>query len=402
MSVVSPRLNRVLVAAALGLIIAVCASLMTEENPSAAITRGDFPAFYTLAVLAHSAEGHRLYDLELQQQIQNTAWPTLSGTALPAAYPAFLAALLEPLAMLSPSTARMVWVCCMVVCAVLGVGILARSVPSLRGSWWQLVVGAFLFGPLFLGVLGGQVVGLSVLLYAALIALNVRVGRGKELLFGVVTGVWMFKPHYALAVVAMMVFQRRWIALGGWAFVSALYWILGAQLAGVHWVSDWLSFAQQFSQIDMVTNSYQMTGLVPALHSMLAVGGASSLISPHGFELLNVVCALLVPLALFVVVRRARGTGGEWMVPLLAVGPLLLLCAPAVNFYDLSLGLVSLLAIFHPRERKDMGLATSLLVASQFLVLCKGEGIPGGAFLFALVFVGIAGRVLSRRVSSAN
>jgi hypothetical protein len=288
----------------------------------------------------------------------------------------------------------------MVVCAVLGVGILARSIPSLRGLWWQLVVGSLLFGPLLLGVLGGQIVGLSVLLYAALIGLNVRVGRGKELLFGVVTGVWMFKPHYALAVVAMMVFQRRWTALGGWAFVSGLLWVLGAQLAGVHWVSDWLSFAQQFSQIDLVTNSYQMTGLVPALHSMLTAGGGPSLISPHGFELLNVVCALLVPLTLFVVVRRARGTAVERMVPLLAVGPLLLLCAPAVNFYDLSLGLVSLLAIFHPRERRELGLATSLLVASQFLVLCKGTS--GGAFLFALVLVGIAGRVLSRRVSSAN
>lgn len=399
MSAVSSRLNRILIAAGVGLIVAVCASLMIEEGPSAAISRGDFPAFYTLAVLAHSGEGHRLYDLELQRQIQNVAWPTLSGTMLPAAYPAFLAKILEPFAMLSPSVARIVWVCSMVVSTVVGVLLLARTVPALGQLSWQLVVGAFLFGPLFLGVLGGQIVGVSFLLYAALIALNRRGGGKCEILFGAITGMWMFKPHYALAVVAMMVFQRRWTACAAWLFVSALLWLVGVQVAGMQWFGDWLSFAQQFSQIDLATNSHQMTGIVPCLYSILVNGGWSRTVSAQGWESLVGISALLVPATLFVVVQRARGTHGERMKPLLMVGPLLLLFAPAVNFYDLSLGLVPLLVIFHPRERRDLVLAASLVVASQLFVLYKDLGFAGGAFFFTLVITGMVSQGLSRSQS---
>ena len=401
MSAASSRLNRILVAAGVGLIIAVCASLMTEASPSAAITRGDFPAFYTLAVLAHSGEGHRLYDLELQRQIQNAAWPTLAGTVLPAAYPAFLATLLEPLAIFAPSTARIAWVCCMVLSVIIGVGILARVVPSLSRRWWQLAVGAFLFGPLFLGVLGGQIVGVSFLIYAALIALTILPGKRNEILFGAVTGAWMYKPHYALAVVVMMVVQRRWTALGSWAFVSALLWILGAHVAGVGWVSDWLSFAQQFSQIDMATNSYQMTGVVPFLYSIVCDGDLGSPISPRGWESLVVTSALIVPVVLLIVVQRSCGGVGEHVKPLLAIGPLLLLFAPAVNFYDLSLGLVPLITLFRPHERRGLVIAASLLVMSQILVLCKDYGVPGGAFLVSLVIAGIVSRGLFRAESFA-
>lgn len=384
MSVVSPRTNRILIAAAIGLMIAVWVSCMTETNPSAAITRGDFPAFYTMAVIAHSGEGHRLYDLEFQREVQNAAWPSLGGTVLPAAYPAFLAFVLEQLATLAPSTARIVWISCMLVCVALGVRLLARAMPSLCGLWWQPFVGALLFSPLFLGIVGGQIVGLSVLLYAALIALHTREGSRNELVIGAVTGVWMVKPHYALAVVAMLVFQRRWIAVSGWLMVSALLWILGAQVAGMNWIRAWLAFVQQFSQIDLATNAYQMTGIVPALYSTLVVGGWDSASCLHVWESLVVMCSLLVPVTLLVLVRRSGVSAEGRMRCLLMIGPLLLCCAPAVNFYDLSLGLVPLIALFRPRERRDILLAALVLVTSQVYLLFKGEGTPGVAFLCAL------------------
>jgi hypothetical protein len=402
MSVVSPRTNRILIAAAIGLMIAVCASCITETNPSAAIARGDFPAFYTMAVIAHSGEGYRLYDLEFQRQVQNTAWPSLGGTVLPAAYPAFLAFVLEPLATLTPSTARIVWIGWMLVCVALGVLLLARAIPPLRGLWWQLFVGALLFGPLFLGIVGGQIVGLSVLLYAALIALHSRAGRKSELAVGAVTGAWMFKPHFALAVVAMLVFQRRWVAVSGWLFVSALLWLVGAQVAGVNWMSAWVSFAQQFSQIDLATNAYQMTGIVPALYSVFGVGGRDSLRCLQVWEWLIVMSALVVPIALLFLVRRAGGSVEGRMRPLLLVGPLLLMCAPAVNFYDLSLGLVPLLALFRPRERRDLTLAALALVTSQAYLLSKGEGIPGVAWVYTLAIAALVSRGLHRIASNAH
>ena len=396
MSFNSQRLNRILIAAGIGLIVAICASFMTEESPSAAIARGDFPAFYTLAALANSTEGHRLYDLDLQRAVQNAAWPTLDGTVLPAAYPAFLAYILKPLAILSPSTARIVWVCCMLVCTAFGARLLSFAAPSLRGFGWQLFVGVLLFAPLLLGVIGGQIVGLSFLLYAALVVLATRDDVRSDALFGAVAGLWMYKPHYALAIVALILFQQRWVALCSWGLVTAGLWFLGALVAGADWIAAWLSFVQQFSQIDMATNAYQMTGFVAAIYSLSHLFMGDDVFSPKAWEYLVMLSAMAVPLALFIAVRRARDGVEERIMPLLVVGPLLLLCAPAVNFYDLALGLVPLIALFRPQERRDLVCAGSILMASQVFVLCKGEGVPGVAFVLALVMVGLVLRGLLR------
>jgi len=91
MSPQSARLDRALIAASVGLVIALVVALFAEKSPSAAINRGDFPAFYTLARIASSSEPHRLYDLKLQTDVQNEVWPTFEGGVLPAAYPAYVA-----------------------------------------------------------------------------------------------------------------------------------------------------------------------------------------------------------------------------------------------------------------------------------------------------------------------
>lgn len=132
MNVLSARINRFLIAAALGLAIAIIGALSIEQAPSAAIVRGDFPAFYTMATLASRGEGARLYDLETQRQVQNEAWPSLDGSVLPVAYPAFLAFFIEPLAKLSPSNARLVWVVGMGICVVVAGALIARSSSFLR------------------------------------------------------------------------------------------------------------------------------------------------------------------------------------------------------------------------------------------------------------------------------
>lgn len=400
MSPCSQRLDRVLTAAALGLIIAIGISLATEQSSSAAINRGDFPAFYTLAYLVANGDGHRLYDLDLQQQVQNAVWPSLSGSVLPAAYPAYLGFLVQPLALLDVTTSRMVWVSFMIACVVVAAAVLARSVPTLTGMGWRLVISLFLFCPLFMGVIGGQVVGWSLLCYSLLFALNRRRSVGTEVLFGAVVGMWMVKPHYALAAVAMILFERRWVALGSWFGVSVILWSLGALVAGPDWVHEWVAFARHFAVIDLATNAYQMTGVIPVGYSLVRGVGFGSQLSPQVWDILSLLVAFVVPIGLAVGSRIERSyPARSGSVPLLALGPLLVLFAPAVNFYDLALALLPLVVLFRPTCRRDLVLAGCGLVASQFVGLGREWAVPGISFTLALGMILVWREAIARELS---
>lgn len=364
--------------------IALVVAILTEESPSAAVTRGDFPAFYTLAYLAEQGEGVRLYDLEAQRRFQNSVWPSLSGSVLPAAYPAYLAFFLQPLALLDATTARAVWALLMAACVVGAVMALARHVPTLKGLGWRLGVVGFLFGPLFVGVVGGQIVGLSLLCYALLLALSQRRDHRNEILAGIVAGVWMVKPHFGLGAAAIFLCERRWLALGVWCGVSLVLWVLGVSVVDVGWVGQWIHFARQFSEIDLATNAYQMTGVVGFLYSISRSCGVVPANPSTVWDTLSITAACFVPVCLFLSARCRRCREFSVSLPWLVLGPLLVLFAPVVNFYDLSLALVPLLVLFRSDERRDFVWAAGVLIASQIVVVAKESALPGVSFTLAL------------------
>ena len=384
MSALTPRQERILLAAGLALILAVVFSLVFERRSFAAINRGDFPAFYTLALLASEDNAYRFYDLERQREIQNSVWPSLSGTVLPAAYPAYLAFLIRPLALLDADTARVVWVGLMLGCVVAAARVLSRSVPSLRGLGWQIGIAIFLFWPLFVGVVGGQMVGLSFLCYAVLFALDKRRSRAAEMAAGVVAGIWMVKPHFGLGVAALFLVERRWVALSTWFVMSLLLWLLGAAVAGPDWVGAWVVFARHFSEIDLATNAYQMTGVIGALYSLVASLGLGGKVSAEQWDKFSLSLALLVPVGLLLASRASKRDSRFVNAPLLSLGPLLVLFAPVVNFYDLSIALVPLIVLMKPSVQRDVLIAASVLCASQLVGLGKSLSVPGLAFVVAL------------------
>jgi len=382
MNVLPARLHRFLIASAIGLVVAIIGALSTEQPPSAAIVRGDFPAFYTMATLAHQGEGAKLYDLETQREVQNAIWPSLQGSVLPIAYPAFLARWVEPLALLSATNARIVWTVVMFLCVVGACALVTRVSSGLRGLTWETIVIALLFAPLFLGVLGGQIVGLSVLLYSALLYLDRKRDRWSEVALGIVAGLWMYKPHFSCAVGAVLLLQRRWCAIGTWVGASSSLWALGASVAGTQWLSPWYSFVRTFAQIDLVTNAPQMTGVVPFLYVVWGWithgGGAQTGV----WEVAALLSLLMVPCILGILSRKGLSRSDAALVP--CVGPLLVLFAPAVNFYDLALGALPLLLSVHPNRRVDLILVGGVLVVSQIVIFLKDIGIAAVCFAFAV------------------
>jgi hypothetical protein len=394
MNVLPARVHRFLIASAIGLVVAIIGALSIEQPPSAAITRGDFPAFYTMATLAHRGEGAKLYDLETQREVQNAIWPSLHGAVLPVAYPAFLARWVEPLALLSATNARIVWTVAMLLCVVGACAFITRVSSSLRGLTWQTTVVALLFAPLFLGFLGGQIVGVSVLLYSALLYLDRTRGRSSEVALGIVAGLWMYKPHFSCAVVAVFLLQRRWRAIGAWFGTSAVLWALGASVAGTQWLSPWYSFARTFAQIDLATNAAQMTGIVPFLYVVWEWIAPGTGAQTGVWEVAALISLLMVPCTLAILSRKGGSKDGRDLLP--CVGPLLVLFAPAVNFYDLAIGALPLLLAIHPNRRADLLAVGGVLVLSQIVIFLKDIGIAAVCLAFAVLLTYLFMRARAR------
>ncbi|MEY4701874.1 MAG: hypothetical protein RL326_2061 [Pseudomonadota bacterium] len=384
MSTLSPRVNRFLVAIAISLLLATIVASVTETSPDSAILRGDFPAFYTMAVVAREGSGGRLYDLVFQQEIQARYWPSLSASVLPVAYPAFMAMPLLPLAYLSPHIARFSWIICTLLATLGAVQMMIKSFSNLRALRWQTTVVCLGFFPLFAGVIGGQAIGVSLLLLAAITSLSVSTSMANQLAVGLLTGLWMFKPHYALAVVWLLLLQRRGWALLSWALTSVALWLIGAHVSGIDWLGHWLAFAKQFSHIDLLTNSDQMTGVVPFLFSIVKRVSGSEYYSERVWASLSMLSSALAPLALFAIHKTlSKRSPSDPRALYLLIAPVLLLLAPAANFYDLALLLISLGATISPFRVRDVRILTAIIVLSALALLSRELGFFGGSFLLS-------------------
>ena len=384
MDVISARATRVLIAIATSLLLATIVAGLTETNPDSAILRGDFPAFYTMAVVAHEGAGERLYDLAFQREIQARYWPSLSQSVLPVAYPAFIAMPLLPLAYLSPHIARVSWIICMLVATLGAVWMMIKSFSNLRELRWQTAVVCFSFFPLFAGVIGGQAIGVSLLLLAAITRLSVSQSVTSQITVGLFTGLWMFKPHYALAVVWAFLLQRRGWALLSWALTSLALWLVGAHVSGIDWLGHWVTFAKQFSHIDLLTNSDQMTGVVPFLFSVTNRLAGTELFPERVWTSLSLFSSILVPLALLAIHQTvSKLPSSNPRALYLLIAPILLLFAPAANFYDLALLLVPLSAMISPFRVRDVRIMTTIITLSALVLLSRELSFFGGSFLLS-------------------
>lgn len=384
MTVISARVNRVLIAIAISLLLATVAASITETSPDSAILRGDFPAFYTMAVVAHEGSGERLYDLAFQQEIQARYWPSLSTSVLPIAYPAFMAIPLLPLAHLSPQMARISWIICMLIATLGAVWMMIKSFSNLLTFRWQTAVACLSFFPLFAGIIGGQAIGVSLLLLAAITRFSVKQSMAGQIVVGLLAGLWMFKPHYALAVVWALLLQRQGWALLSWAITGVALWLVGAHVGGIDWLGHWLAFAKQFSHIDLVTNSDQMTGVAPFLFSVVKRLAGTEYYSERVWASLSILFSVLVPLALFAIHKSvSERSPSDPQTLYLLIAPVLLLLAPAANFYDLALLLLPLGATISPYKVRDVRILTAIIALSALALLSRELSSFGGPFLLS-------------------
>lgn len=377
-----------------------------DSEETSAVRRGDFPAFWSIAVISSGAEPHRLYDLELQRQVQNDTWPSLKGSVLPAAYPPQVALVLRPLAQVDHRIARLAWTVCSVVAVIAAYYLLISRNRAILWAPWMVFSLLCVFSPMLRGILGGQVLSLMLLLFALTVVLERGNSRWADLSLGLVLGVWLCKPHYALCALAVPVMQRRWLTVLSFSFVAAVSWWVARGVVGPDWFSAWAAFAQMFAAINIETNAHQMPNLWAQIYRLSGPSERSGAtwwaVIPSVYGLcLGGVYALLGSRSVRVLVSTPHQNGDLLLLLILSLSVVLM---PQVNFYDLGLMACIVVVLFRPEHREDWWFIGVCLLLSQ-----GGVSPPFGVpihfliALSALVYVSLRVRdCLSRRSAAAD
>jgi len=154
------------------------------------------------------------YDLDtlarLAQPLTAALGPKSTGLAVaPGLYPPIFFVLLAPFALLPGPMSFVLWTVTQVALAVYVVGSLATLFHARR---ILIAIGSFFFFPLTLVFFFGQS---TVLPLVALHEAYRNFERGREFRAGLWLGTLFIKPQYALIFPLILLYKRRWRALGG-------------------------------------------------------------------------------------------------------------------------------------------------------------------------------------------
>jgi len=375
----------------------------SDSTGQSAVQRGDFPAFWSMALIAGGPESGRLYDLDLQREVQNKAWPSMSGGVLPAAYPPYVALVLKPLAGLDLQGARCLWTLSSLGAAFLAVCLFVRSNSKNIWAPWMVCGVLCVFTPALRGIFGGQVLSFIVCLFALTRWFERRNLLWADLALGVVLGVWLCKPYYALCALVVPVLQRRWVTLLAFMLVAALCWQGAVWVMGPAWFRAWMAFAREFGAINLQTNAYQMPNLWSQVYRLWGV-----LAMPEALQWAVMALAYLL---LVVYVGSILGMRVVWLLLsdsrrygdllLLVSMSLVVVTMPQVNFYDLGIIACAVIALFSPHQARDWYFVGCCIVLSQISPVIAREvplhfvlGILGLGYVCSRV----RGEVLERAV----
>lgn len=389
------RVKRISTATLLALVISVAITGFSDREARSLLLRGDFPAFYSAGVIVSRGLSHRLYDPVLQQQVENSFWPSLEKEYYAYAYPPYVAWLLSPLAHLGPFPAKALYTVIMLLFLATAVYLSTRIVPSLRDSFLPAFVLFLSFAPVFTAVIGGQNVALSMLLYVAAIYALDRWQTKGELLAGILLGLLLFKPHYGLCIAFFLLLSGSFRVILGMALPALGYFALGILTSGLSWPVSWFHAVCAFAEQDFLANQHQMVSFTGVFRALGSICGPCPSTLLYFLALLCSIAVVLLTGVRFWRISRTsatQGFGSPLIPALLLLAPTIVLVSPHTLFYDLGICLIPLAMLCPLDTDRRMNTALAIWVIILLLGLAKAH-LPiqpmalFGVFAYALVFI---------------
>jgi hypothetical protein len=221
---------------------------------------GDYIAFHTAGRMLLGGRGSQLYDPAAVRSVE--AESTLGqapGLYDPLRNPPFFALVFAPFAVVDLVPSFIAW-------TVLSIGALAAAVwlalgiVELRNRWRTIACIVFGFGPVYLGLVGGQNSTLALLLYV----LTYRaLLRGHERESGIWAALGLFKPQLFIVFPLLFVAAKRWSALRSYLGVAVSLALISLVLVGVDGLVGWahVLFSNDFEAAIALKQSFRMHSL---------------------------------------------------------------------------------------------------------------------------------------------
>lgn len=211
----------------------------------------DFACFYVAGLILNFESPGQLYDMQLQSRLYHDLLPGESETSLPYPYAPFLAVVTVPLALLPYEQAYLAWLCINLACYLYAFTMVWKQTLRLGESGFRdarLI--ALSFAPFLLeGWIGGQAVGLCILVIACVLYLQ---SRGHRVLGGVVLAIVSFKPTLLVAVVPMLCVTRQFRILTGFAVGTLLLGLFSLALVGRQGCWGYLEMLHHYAEVKAI------------------------------------------------------------------------------------------------------------------------------------------------------
>jgi len=332
----APWLTKVARAVAVALAIAFAVALLTGSGAETTSGRlgGDYPAFYAAGRLITSDQRRQMYDPAQQAITQQGLFPGDTDQGLLYfAYPPHTALAYAPLSHLPYRVSYALHTLLMLGATVAALYLVRPMIALVDRHFEIVVLGSIAFYPMYRAITGGQNTALTLLLLAGSWR---AVDADRDAVAGVLLGLLLFKPQFAVPLIGLHLLARRWRLGVSAALTAFACWGVGAVLLGVDWLSGWLDSIRFFSDLDARVNSRNAVSFLGAGDTIFGVGDT------RGRALGGLLALAYVGVLVFVWRHRDRRS---LCAPMMVAFPAVVLISPHAMFYDAGLLVVPFAAL---------------------------------------------------------
>ena len=313
------------------------------ENASTLTGRlgGDYPAFYGAGRIIAEGDWEKLYSPTRQLEIQTDLFPNEKTGFLPFSYPPFVALSYYPLSLLSYRISYIIHSLLMVSAIFLAIQLI-RPLNSLIDRYNLSALAVSLsFYPLFRAIGGGQ--NTAIILLIIVVSWRIALAQ-REWFAGIILGLLLFKPQFAIPLIGLFVLSGRWRVGLGSAFTAVVLYSISSCVSGPLWVVPWSKFTWWFSQTDAGVNSTNSVSWLGFSEAIFGTKNHVALFLGWGLTFLTVIGVGL----LWIIGGRRADLTAQLGITM----PALVLMPPHVMYYDLSLVLFTYAAMIRVNSEK--------------------------------------------------
>lgn len=320
---------------------------------------GDYPAFYGAGRIIAQGDWHNLYNPATQWQSQQGLLPEKESDFLAFSYPPFVALMYYPLSLVNYRLSYVIHTLLMLGSLMLALHLLRPVNPKIDQYYVLALALTLSFYPTFKAVLMGQNGAVILLLIVGAWRLALA---GREWLAGLMLGLLLFKPQFAVPLIGLYLLSGRWRVSLGSALTALALFLASSVISGPDWLASWLKFSWWFSHVDAGVNRANSVSWLGFCEAVTEPGNLLALVLGWGLALLTAISLALA--------WAWGGRRGDLTAQLALSMPGLILIPPHVMYYDLGLVIFSY-ALLAERHIKNFDIIIALIYLLGFSQICS-------------------------------